>query len=275
MKRKAFTRFTVLLFVLFVFIVKIFPVKAKVTHQPGKLTYKTAIFTEYFNWKEYNTDGSKDLEEEGWRDGIRLSLERYWENHFFTRGTAKFYFGRVDYDGHTQSGTPVSTDGNYQGYYFELNGGYEWAISKRMAISPFAGIAYENWYRDLESTSAAIGYTENWKTLFWKVGTDFSYEITDNGFLTAQLWGGKPFYTKNRADIATVDVEPKGDLYVGGSIGYEIRGDNYDTNISLYSEYRHWDKSDPEIGYFNGQLSSITQPESKEFIAGLLISIGF
>jgi hypothetical protein len=251
---------------------------------------------EYFRWEEFS-GGSKLLTEQGPRFGVDgtivLDLLKTGEAGSLSfKGKLGLFGGVVDYDGQTQppNSLPVKTDVTYVGAREEVAIGWAFPAGDGR-IEPFAGLGYRWWLRDLQDSTAfdpalsggrggtvvVSGYTEEWESVYTKVGMAFSHPLDGSWQLFAEAGGKYPFYNTNTVDIAlagkkTVRPEPRWSAFAELGARYKrFRPAVY------YEGYRTGQSEVVDTGLVNarGNRIGIFQPRSDEDVVGVSFSYCF
>ena len=216
-------------------------------------TSSTAFDLQYslksFVWKEYDDKDKQLLKESGFLHEIGFS-HTFDAQILYIKPYAGIEIGSVNYDGQTQTGTPVKTDTNYWGVLTRLMVGKE---IKYIFIE--AGAGYHYWKRNLE-TSTATGYTETWSQFYIPVRLGLQ-----NRYKDVKLYGYGEYRfnikTKNEPSIVPVTLEPENGLFFSAGGGVIVNRVKFELEYS----YDRWEKSDVEKGVF--------QPKSKREILKL------
>lgn len=223
---------------------------------------------EYFQWQEFRDSGSRLLEETGPRYFVEAAganpLNPDWQVDF----AGRFYFGRVDYDGQTMSGIPVTTDTDYNGARAEL--GFVRSISAGPIDALWQirfALGLEQWRRNLRDTrlpdaTPVSGYVEHYSTTFARLGVSYR----QRGAWSLGAGARAPFNTREKVDIgtATVTLEPEGQLSLFAAADVAIAPD---MRVRIdYDSYR-FAKSDPQAGYY--------QPEIRQDTLGIALLYRF
>lgn len=219
-----------------------------------------------FVWKEYKDDGSKLLEESGPIYGIVATGKFRPYRNLTLKTKGEVFAGSIDYDGQTQGGTPVSTDTNYVGFKVEQDVGWKFLAAEKTTIEPFAGVGYRLWYRDLESTSSAIGYTEKWQSFYGRLGVGAGYIPYKRIKIFAEGGVKYPFYNRNKVDLFGVTLEPGKKASSFAEAGLEYCR-YYLLRVSAFYEGMRFSKS-PVV-------NNLYQPESKADIFGVSLGVVF
>ncbi len=205
------------------------------------------VLIESFTWKEYDDNGSRLLRESGPLFGVGASFKSVAPGGpaaFTARG--EFYGGITDYDGQTQSGTPVTTETEYVGYKVEGTLGLRLFSAGELRFEPFAGLGYRWWLRDIQDTANSVGYEERWWSIYGRIGIrgDRAFSPRERFFATAGVI--LPFYSENKADLSAfgfgdISLEPEGSPSFFAEAGY-----GRDTlKVGIFYEGLRFSKSDP------------------------------
>jgi hypothetical protein len=229
---------------------------------------------ESFEWKEYNNDGSRILKESGPLAGIGGSLDLDTRKGFHVEGLGDAFFGRVDYDGATQAGDPVTTKTKYAGFLAEANLVVPLNIGPRFTVSPYGGAGGRVWRRELEDSGEALGYVEYWSTFYGTLGIRAAARIGSKAELFGKAAVKMPFYNRVNYDFSNlggpdnVEVEPGKETGPYAELGLTIG----DFMLAGFYEEMKFSKSNfADIG--NDII--VWQPESKATIFGVRAGVNF
>jgi hypothetical protein len=238
---------------------------------------------ESFTWREFDDAGGQLLKESGPRYGVGVAYAHEFPNHLTLRPRIELNGGDVDYDGRTQSGVPVSTTTTYLGIKFEMDLGGRISPWQSFILEPFAGIGIRSWSRDIkDSTTAngslAIGYTENWATIYGRLGVrgEQSFGQKNSMFLLAGV--KLPVSTTNYINDANVSSESitlkpgnKPSLFAEAGVKLQI------FKISAFYDSMRFKKS-PMVVVYDASLGGYVgffQPKSESDMVGLRIGASF
>jgi hypothetical protein len=165
------------------------------------------LSVQHFEWKEYY-GGRRLLKESGPLYSGGVLFEHLFASSAALRAKSELFGGVVAYRGETQGANPlpVSTDVGYFGTAGEVDGGYRLQAGS-LDVTPFAGLGFRWWVRDLQDSTTAgglpvTGYTETWRTLHLRLGARGQVD-TDSGLSFFAEGGSKyPLYTGNTVDFA-------------------------------------------------------------------------
>ncbi|HEX9627687.1 MAG TPA: hypothetical protein VGA00_12175 [Acidiferrobacterales bacterium] len=220
---------------------------------------------ESFRWQEFDSAGSRLLEETGPRLVVGASYDgfRRTQPGFVYSVAGALYLGSVDYDGQTQGGVPVMSDSDYFGLRVEGLAG--WRVGRGVGVDFFGGVGFDDWIRDIDDSIAAdglpaYGYSETYIIFYTKAGLGLS--------VSQPAWYGRwdigfkyPIYTYEYVDLAGgVDLSPgrRVSLFAGfrADIG---RSRGFHWGLALDYDSFRFSESDPE--FLAG--SFVVQPESE------------
>ena len=120
----------------------------------------------YFRY-DYKEDFTPPLKstETGWVPQVRLGYSYMADDRFYFRafGEASVGVDDTDYDGSTMGGVPLKDTTRNDFARLELNAGYSFKGNLPFSITPYAGVGYRYWKRD-------IGYNEFYSWWYLPVG---------------------------------------------------------------------------------------------------------
>jgi hypothetical protein len=181
---------------------------------------------QYFTWEE-SSGGRRLVKEEGLLYGVagRAVFDLYRKS-LLVKVLGELSGGDVGYRGQTQqdsnpavSERPVSTSVVYIGTKLETDIGWRLRLGAG-AIEPFGGFGYRWWLRSLQDSSAVDtngnsfpvgGYSENWHTLYSRLGLRGSFAAAGDLDFFAEAGGKYPFLNWNIVDypgVGTVTIKP-------------------------------------------------------------------
>jgi hypothetical protein len=243
--------------------------------------YRPALFigAHNFYWDEHDDNGEKLLDEKGILYELGFKIDNGNRNTSGWLGSLQFSFkrGDVDYDGQTQSGTPVKTTTKYQDYVIEGNAGYRFHSGGMTSFDLLAGLGVNSWDRDIQNSTdingnPVFGYLEEYRLTYARLTAGINFHQTR--WLHQLRAGGRyGLDISERIDLFGVTLEPKPQF----SPYIEWRSDRLSATgkprlgFSIYHEQLILDKSDPvAIPPF-----LIWQPESKRVETGLRLYYSF
>lgn len=107
-----------------------------------------------FNYKEFDDNGSLLDREDGTLPGLIFGLERP-RGRWVLGGRFSYYAGSVDYDGQTNTGTPITTRTDEK--ISEIEGRAEYWLRPEDRWAVYGGLGYRYWARDIRPTRTAGG----------------------------------------------------------------------------------------------------------------------
>ena len=228
--------------------------------------------TESFTWKEYDNSGSQLLKESGLISAMGASVRSDIAEFLVLRGRGELFGGSVNYDGQTQTGTPVETDTNYAGFKIEGNLGWKFKVSEKSSLEPFAGLGFRWWQRDIQDTLYAAGYEETWWSFYGRFGIYGKHTFSGQLKAFAEAGVRQPVSNRNKVDLSviglsTVTVEPGNKASVFAEAG--LKWTRF--KASLFYEGMRFSKSAP-VTVNNVQ---VWQPESRADIFGISVGMDF
>ncbi|MFA5073826.1 MAG: hypothetical protein WC539_08030 [Nitrospirota bacterium] len=233
---------------------------------------------EWFEWKEFN-NGTQLLKETGPRYGLGFSYTfEFLKQHLILKPKVEIFGGEVDYDGQTQAGVPVKTDTTYFGGKLEADLGWRFGSLQSTSLEPFAGLGFRAWLRDIQNATAsngtqAIGYTEEWITVYLRAGLRGDIAVGEKARLFAEVGGKFPFYNENTAYLSDAGLGSDVTLKPGNrpSLFAEIGMKYKLVKASLYYDSMRFSKSDV---VYSGSIGYL-QPKSDADMYGIKIGVAF
>lgn len=129
----------------------------------AELIVEASIKALHFNYEEFDQSGKSFNEEDGVIPGLSLVISGT-TNQFTNSIGFEAYDGRVDYDGMTQSGIPLTskTDETLYRLFYRL----DWSPENH-AVTLYGKTAWQQWDRDIQSTGITSSLFERyqWWTL--------------------------------------------------------------------------------------------------------------
>jgi len=227
-----------------------------------------------FKWTE-EIAGEQLLEESGSLPGIG-----YLADGHNTRYRVELLMGDVEYDGQTQDGTPAKSETSYTMLLFEYDDkfagvkdsppvmsvddyGVEQPLHAPSGLQPYLGMGVRLWDRDIKSTAQANGAAEQWLSLSFHIGVDYSHWYAKDSRVFVNVRGGLSLVTLERAEVAgdSVFLNPKPGPMFKLELGWEMDH----LHISAFGDFANYGESDPET---SGDFT-VLQPESEMTRLGL------
>jgi hypothetical protein len=237
----------------------------------------TAYFKiDNFRWIERENNNALILRETGHIPGLGIEAKHTVYKELSLTSTFEVFSGEITYDGQTQDGTPCKTKTIYKGFQAETNATL-WSAdyNKTFFGGPSVGIGYRSWSRNITSTEQATGYTENWSTIYLKIGPSFKIKQDNQNILYFDIGAKLSLSNTNEIDLATLGL-PKVNLKPGYKTSYfaKLSFKSHNTKTMLYYEKISFRKSNTEIVENNiGEYIGIHQPLSYADIYGINIGI--
>lgn len=240
---------------------------------PAAEEWSLQFGVEDFRWREFD-GGTRLLEESGARYSLGIGLESPVSPDALTvfGAEGKLYFGTVDYDGQacnilTGICVPSASETDYNGLMGEAWIARRHSRAGGGAFEVFGAMGIDAWTREIRSTAAASGGSEDWSVLYGRAGAGWR---TGSYALRAGL--KLPLAVKESTDFG-VDLEPKG----RASLFFDFTGNVHESARqswaigAFYDSYR-FAESDHVIVSTNIGLVEIWQPESHQDVLGLRLT---
>ncbi len=227
---------------------------------------------EHFRWTETDTAGNRLLTENGPLYSIGTDATHALGKSAELDGRVEGFLGEVDYDGHTQDGSPLFTTTQYYGLAGDLDARLPFSIAENFRLSPLAGVGARGWLRQLDNSPRdSTGYDEAWLTTFLRTGLRAAYAPREDAEFFAEAALRLPVYNTvhysfnfdgSSEDVA---VEPGCELTFAAEAGAKFHG----TRVSAFYEQLKFSRSNTAtISGFD-----VSQPDSDGSIIGLRIGI--
>jgi len=237
---------------------------------------------ENFNWSEQDPSQSRELlEEEGPRFAGAITLDNFLKP---TEGPvyaleARGYVGEVNYDGETQTGTPLKTDVNYSGVMGEARVGYRFAPAwAQYGFDVLAGLGGEFWSRDIQDSSISqnnqVVHVDGYEEEYTLAYTKFGFGIADQTF---EEWFGRleaglryPLEVEEQVEAYNLELspDPNPGFYASYELSKTIPG-GQQVGVTVYYDSYRFDPS-PKVPLGN---RLVWQPESDMDVIGLRFGV--
>jgi hypothetical protein len=230
---------------------------------------------EKYKWSEYGSRGEKLLQESGTLYRITGRYEDQSRQGWLYGGGAQVYFGTVDYDGQTQSGTPARTEVDYSGFRLEGRGGYLWTPGNH-GLGVLGMLGFDTWSRSLKdgqttTGQAVYGYDEYYYMTYVIAGPVYQYR-GPRWFTRLHVAAKRPLsVTEDVPDFdVTLHPKPTTTLFASWENRWAVSS-RVSVGAGLYYETLKFNASDPE----SSSIGQVYQPESKSSTAGLRVQVAF
>ncbi len=230
-------------------------------------------------WKEFGPNNERLLEESGWVPGIGFSCDTKFESQIIFRQRTELFRGRIDYDGQTQSGVPVTTTTDYLGIDVRGELGVERNLTDPWLIEPFTGLGIRAWQRDINNgvtaTGGAVqGYTERWRTVHVLLGMRTTIRQSAIMRFYGEAGAKIPLYNENYVYLSDIGAGSNVSLEPGKQVSYfaEIGVKYRRLRAGLFYEDFRFPRSDNVQG---SQNFYYYQPKSSLELVGLNVGVIF
>jgi len=244
----------------------------------GENTFQFGFDIRYLDYKE---DGL--IEEDGLMYGIAGSYIYHGNNKLMFETSFSLVFGEIDYDGQTQSGTPLKADTD--DWIFEWRGliGKDYRFKSSSIITPFMGIGYRYWNDDIDASGGYEREIQYWylpvgvKTISplngnWTWGMSIEYDLFLGGKVQSHL-----------SDVQPVYNDPENDQDFGDGYGLALSlkfnrklSNSYGFSIEPYIRYWDIDESDTStLTSYGIPIAYLVEPDNETIAYGLRLNITF
>lgn len=231
-----------------------------------------------FGYKEFTPDGDVSNREDGLLPGVRLGLEYYWEKNQRLTLDLTHHDGVADYDGQTQSGTPLTTltDEAITHLNFTL-GGMADAFDD---ASAYWGLGYRQWQRNIRSRGSVQGLLETYMWPYvllglqggvWRGGR--SHLVLDGRL----LYPVSPKIRIESDSFDTVTLRQKSTPGLRLALPWRTYGRRLHVEIEAALEIWRVTRSAAKEITINGQPTGyvVYEPSSTTIQPGITLSVGF
>jgi len=237
-----------------------------------------------FNYREFDTNGREVDRERGVLPGVRITA-RTSEDRLFARIDGTYHAGTVNYDGETQSGTPVTTDTDTRLLTIAADVGH-WFGPAPYTWGAYLHLARRNWDRDIQSRPGVGGIYEEYRWSELGLGVRHVWEPPTGSTWHQELTGTLLRATSGTIFVRLSDVDPGYDdttLNLGDRTGFRLRYTaSHDMGertlrIEPYLEYWEFGRSNTEIITANGSNTAytVTEPRSESTRIGVAVGLVF
>jgi len=244
------------------------------------------VGAESFTWREFGETG-QILKESGPRYELGFTNLHEFQSQLTLKPRIEFFGGNVDYKGQAcdlyGNCEPAKTTTHYGGEKFEIDLGKRVRASKSFILEPFGGLGLRSWYRSIDdsilaSGTFATGYTENWQTLYGRLGVRAEQYFSKRDKISVEAGLKLPMSTSNYIDdrnisYSSITLHPKNRPSVFAEVGVKVNW----FHISAYYDTMRFKQSDVVYQYdpFVGSYIGYLQPKSESDMLGIRIGVDF
>jgi hypothetical protein len=220
------------------------------------------------------------MEEKGVMYGVVGSYA--YRTKWMLKADGKFSYGKLDYRGQLQDGTPYSID-NIRDYMLEFRGvgGYDFPIFTSTIITPYAGMGYR--YLNDDSSFDPAGYQRESNYLYSPVGVEVLTKLNNGWFwgITAEydiFWWGEQVSHLGDAVLGanTIRNTQRKGYGLRGSVKLLTKGDRLDFVLEPFIRYWNIRKSDDaDITYYGTTVGYGYEPKNNSTEIGCKLALRF
>ena len=226
-----------------------------------------------FNYEEFDQSGQSLDKETGIIPGLSITASKTLNNYTNTIGF-EAYNGQVDYDGHTQSGTPHTTitDEKLYQLFYKLN----WSPADNNS-SIYGRVAWQQWDRNILPANNISGLFEQYQ--WWTFEAGLLATIFENDINKLQLEFG---VSKISNGTIKIDLDAQGfgqpELNLGNGSGISaalifMHNLTNRDNFGLSLEHRYWTFGRSNSKTISNGLDTITITEPRSVSNHTIVSI--
>ncbi|MCW8924189.1 MAG: hypothetical protein OQK69_11255 [Gammaproteobacteria bacterium] len=229
----------------------------------------------HFKYTEFSTTGSTLNKETGWIPGIQLHLSKQFNQQWSSGVEVITYGGKVDYDGHTQSGQTHSTDTNET--IFKLGAHLKTPVTEDTDL--VFGAKYNKWKRDIYDNNGIFGLLEIYR--WWEISAGITHEF---GKTDTQSWHIEAHLLKTINPTIHVDLSRadygKTDLNLGTDWGTRLQlswdhkhSSNWQYGFNVFYEAWNFGRSNSKATTGGTYSGTFYEPYSETRHSGLILEI--
>jgi hypothetical protein len=222
------------------------------------------------------------IQDKGMMQGLAGSYTYYDHDNLMLKAEGRFSYGKVDYTGSLQDGTPY-TIGGINDYMLELRGlgGCDFSVNEAAIITPYAGIGYR--YLNDDSSFDAAGYLRESKYIYspvgiesvtnlksgWSIGATAEYDI---------FWRGQQISHLSKLAVGLSDCDNAQSEGYGarGSIKIMKKSERLDFIIEPFIRYWNIGQSDnQDITYYGRIIGYGYEPDNNSTEIGCKLALKF
>jgi tetratricopeptide (TPR) repeat protein len=237
--------------------------------------FEIALSYSQFDYKEDFQPPLKSTEM-GWIPQVRLGYSYVADDRFYFRafGEASVAADDTDYDGSTMGGVPLKDTTRNDFARLEVNAGYTYRGNLPFSITPYVGLGYRYWKRD-------IGYNETYSWWYLPLGVKALYPV--NPEWSVGLNASVNFMFDGRMTISSKnDILANTTVRLGNRPGYLVELPvswrprvNWAFTVTPWYEYSEIGESPWEpLNYSNGTYTGfvVREPSSRTNQYGIRLS---
>jgi len=217
--------------------------------------------------------------------GIMYGLVGSYTYHkkLMLKAEAKGSYGKLDYEGGTWGGTPLTIK-NIPDYMLEFRGlgGYDLVASKNIIITPYTGIAYR-YLNDNMHKKYFGGYEREANYIYSPIGMEFFIDFGTGWSLRLipeydLFWRGEQKSHLSDVDPGFNDASNRQNNGYGwrGSLTLQKKGKIVDVEFGPFIRYWNIKKSETDIlTYYGIPVDYVVEPKNKSTEIGIMLGMKF
>ncbi len=230
-----------------------------------------------FGYKEFTPDGDLSNREDGILPGARLGLEYYWDDKRLTLDLTH-HDGVADYDGQTQSGTPLTTLTDETITHLNLTLGT--MPDTIDGASAYWGLGYRHWRRNIRSKGTVQGLLETYMWPYVLLGLQGGVWRGDRSHLVLDgrlLYPVSPKMRIESDSFDTMTLNQRSTLGLRLALPWHAHWQRLRVEIEPALEIWRLTRSAAKEITVNGRATGyiIYEPSSTTLQPGITLSVGF
>jgi len=229
----------------------------------------------YFNYEEFDLSGRSLNKETGVIPGGALTLSNT-QGQLTNVYAFEVYDGRVDYDGHTQSGTPHQTKTDETQYFLSYK--LKWTDSENKN-AVYSKIGWQNWDRYIRPDSGVAGLFERYQWWQFEAGIQASLFKEEGRELTAELAVLKTSHGTIEVNLSDFgygipELNLDGRSGVNTTLQYKV-AIKQNSSIQFSLHYNRWEFGRSNSQTLSNGVTQITIVEPRSVSQMSTLSVGY
>ncbi|MDH5611394.1 MAG: hypothetical protein OEY66_02915 [Gammaproteobacteria bacterium] len=260
-----------------IFIYIIFITFSYSAHIKAEVQFSIAPSLLFFDYTEFNFNGSELNNETGTIPGIQLNLNTTINSHLDIKLSIAGYDGNVNYDGYTQFGSAIATTTDENIFRYSMH------ISTPLLNNAniFLSTTFHQWKRDIQGKGTVLGIFEKYQWREVSIGINTIFWTNEQGSWLAEAALLKTVNPEMYIDLSEADLGST-NLNLGTDTGARFQlswvaknTSNQNYGFSIFFET--WDFGISDSNTTSGGTTSVSvyEPRSETRHSGIQFIVGF